>query len=113
FSTEGTYALRLTASDGASSVSDDLTVMVNSQAQPLRIESVAWSGGTSSVLHIHFTAVAGQSYIVECRDSLSTGSWLKLTDVPSQDFTQPMDFPDSTDTNSATRYYRIANPLQP
>src|SRR5207247_3249873 len=113
FSTAGTYALRLTARDGASAVSDDLTVTVNSQVQPLRIESVAWSGGTSSVLHIRFTAVAGQSYIVECRDSLSSGSWLKLADVPSQDVTQPVDFPDSTVTNSATRYYRIANPQQP
>jgi hypothetical protein len=113
FSTAGTYALRLTANDGALSVSDDLTVTVNSQVQPLRIESVAWTGGTSSVLLIHFTAVAGQSYTVQCRDSLSTGSWLKLTDVPSQDFTRTVDVPDSTITNLATRYYRIVTPQQP
>ncbi len=105
--------MRLTASDGASLASDDLTVTVNSQFQPLRIESVAWSGGISSVLHIHFTAVAGQSYVVECRDSLSTGSWLKLADVLSQDLTQTVDVPDSTITNSATRYYRIVTVQQP
>ena len=113
FSTAGTYALRLTARDGASAVSDDLTVTVNSQVQPLRIESVAWSGGTSSVLHIHFTAVAGQSYTVQCRDSLITGSWLKLADVASQLLTQTVDVPDSTVTNSTTRYYRIVTPQQP
>jgi hypothetical protein len=79
----------------------------------LRIESVTWSGGTSSVLHIQFTAVAGQSYVVQCRDSLSTGSWLKLTDVPSQELTQTVDVPDWTVTNSATRYYRIVAVQQP
>ena len=113
FSTAGSYTLRLTSRDGASSASDDLTVMVNSQVQLLRIESAAWSAGTSSVLHIRFTAVAGQSYSVQYRDSLGTGSWLKLTDVPSQPLTQTMDVTDSTVTNSATRYYRIVTPQQP
>ncbi len=113
FSTNGAYVLRLTAGDGPLSASDDMTVTVNGQVQPLRIESVAWSGGTSSVLHIRFTAVAGQSYSVQCRDSLGTGSWLKLTDVPSQPLTQTMDVSDSTVTNSATRSYRIVTPQQP
>jgi hypothetical protein len=113
FSTAGTYALRLTASDGASSVSDDLTVTVNAEAQPLRIESVVWSEGASSVLHIRFTAVAGQSYTVQCRDTLFNATWVKLADVPSQDSTQTADVIDSTVTNSVTRYYRIVTPQQP
>jgi hypothetical protein len=113
FSTAGTYALRLTASDGASSVSDDLTVTVNDEAQPLRIESVVWSEGASSVLHIRFTAVAGRSYTVQCRDAFFNGSWVKLADVPSQDSTQTAEVTDSTVTNSVTRYYRIVTPQEP
>ncbi len=50
---------------------------------------------------------------MQCRDSLSTGSWLKLADLPSQDLTQTVDVPDWTVTNSATRYYRIVTVQQP
>jgi hypothetical protein len=113
FSTAGTYALRLSANDGALSVSDDLNITVNSQFQPLRIESVAWTGGTASVLYIQFTAVAGQSYTVQYCDALSTAGWLKLTDVASQPVTQTAEVPDWTVTNSVTRYYRIVTPQQP
>jgi len=111
FSTAGTYVLRLTAADGASSVSDDLAVAVNGQVQPpLRIDSVDWSSGTPSVLQIRFTAVAGQTYTVQYRDSLSAGGWLKLADV--QPVTQSVEVPDPTVTNSTTRYYRLVTPQQ-
>ena len=111
FSTAGTYVLRLTASDGASSVSDDMTVAVNGQVQPpLHIDSVDWSSGTSSVLQIRFTAVAGQTYTVQYRDSLSAGGWLKLVDA--QAVAQTVEVTDPTVTNSTTRYYRIVTPQQ-
>jgi len=112
FSTAGAYVLRLTANDGASSVSDDLAVTVNGQVQaPLRIDSVDWSSGTSEVLQIRFTAVAGQTYTVQYRDSLSAGGWLKLTDI-QKPVTQTVEVPDPTVTNSTTRYYRIVTPQQ-
>ena len=111
FSTAGAYVLRLTASDGASSASDDITVAVNGQVQPpLHIDSVDWSSGTSSVLQIRFTAVAGQTYTVQYRDSLSAGGWLKLADV--QPVTQSVEVADPTVANSTTRYYRIVTPQQ-
>jgi len=111
FSTAGTYVLRLTASDGASSVSDDMTVAVNGQVQPpLHIDSVDWSSGTSSVLRVRFTAVAGQTYTVQYRDSLSAGGWLKLVDA--QAVAQTVEVTDPTITNSTTRYYRIVTPQQ-
>ena len=102
FSTAGAYVLRLSASDGASSVSDDMAVTVNGQVQP--------PSGTSSVLQIRFTAVAGQTYTVQYRDSLSAGGWLKLADV--QPVTQSVEVTDPTVTNSTTRYYRIVTPQQ-
>ena len=111
FSTAGAYVLRLTASDGASSASDDITVAVNGQVQPpLHIDSVDWSSGTSSVLQIRFTAVAGQTYTVQYRDSLSAGGWLKLVDA--QAVAQTVEVTDPTVTNSTTRYYRIVTPQQ-
>ena len=107
--------LRLTASDGPSSASDDLTITVNGPDQsPLRIESVSLSGGTTSpVLRIGFTAAAGLGYTVQFRESLNGGAWLKLRDIPSQPVSQTVEVTDSTITNSAARYYRIVTPQQP
>ena len=90
-----------------------MVITVNAQTQqPLRIESVDWSGGTSSVLRIRFTAVAGQTYTVQCRDSLSAGGWSKLVDVQNQPVTQTVEVTDSTVSASTTRYYRIVTPQQ-
>src|SRR5207249_8194211 len=114
FSTPGTYILRLSASDGALSATDDLSVTFISQAQPLRIESAAWTGGSNApALRIRFTAMAGLSYTVQYRDSVDAGAWLKLTDVPSQSDAGTVEVSDSTMMNSASRYYRIVTPQQP
>ena len=97
------------------SASDDLTVTVNGPNQlPLRVESVSWSGGgTSPGLRIGFTAIAGQTYTVQYRQSLSAGGWSKLQDVSSQPLTQNVVVNDPAVTNSTTRYYRIVTPQQP
>jgi len=79
---------------------------------PFRIESVDWWGGTSSVLHIHFTAVASLTYTVQYRNSLIIDGWSKLTDVPASVATQSVEVRDATG-NSMTRYYRIVTPQQP
>jgi hypothetical protein len=87
---------------------------VNGQVQqPLRIDSVDFTGGTSSLLHLRFTATAGQTYTVQYRDSLMIGNWFKLTDVPNQWATQQIEITDASMTNSTTRYYRIVTPQQP
>ena len=115
FSVSGTYVLRLTVGDGALLASDDLTVTVNGPNQPpLRVESVSWSGGgTSPGLRIGFTAIAGQTYTVQYRQSLSAGGWSKLQDVSSQPLTQNVVVNDLAVTNSTARYYRIVTPQQP
>ena len=79
---------------------------------PFRIESVDWWGRTSSVLHIHFTAVASLTYTVQYRNSLIIDGWSKLTDVPASVATQSVEVRDATG-NSMTRYYRIVTPQQP
>ena len=95
-------------------VFDDMTVTVNSPVQPtLRIGSVDFSGGTSPLLRIRFTAVAGQTYTVQFCDALSTGYWSKLRDFPAPETTQTVEATDSGTTDSTTRYYRIVTPQQP
>jgi hypothetical protein len=113
FSTNGTYVLRLTANDGAAAVSDDLVVTVYPSFLPPRIESSVWSAGPPPSFRITFTALAGLSYTVQYRDSLTTGGWLKLADVPAQSTTQSVAIPDATAPNSSRRYYRIVTPAQP
>jgi len=160
FSTPGIYTLRLTASDGALTVTDDVAINVGGEtfgqwkaryftsteladasvsgdnADPdadgfsnyqeyvsgtdprdvrsrLQIDSTAWVGGPGSGAQIRFTAVAGRSYTVQYRDSLSGGAWLKLHDVEPPLTTQAVEVVDSAGDHPATRYYRLITPSQP
>jgi hypothetical protein len=114
FSAGGNYVLRLTANDGALAASDDIGVTVNGSAQPpFRIDSVTYSSIPAPMVRLRFTATAGQTYTAQYRNSLSTGSWLNLTNIPAQGVTQPVDVTDTGMTNSATRSYRIVSPQQP
>jgi hypothetical protein len=112
FSAPGVYILRLAANDGAASASDDLTVTVNAAAPELRVDSIDFTGGAAPAVRIHFTAVAGQTYTVQYRNSLASGSWAKLADVPSQGTTRIVEIPDDGISVSTTRYYRIVSPQQ-
>jgi hypothetical protein len=114
FSTSGTYVLRLGATDGSASADDDLTVVVEDQVQPLlRIESVELPNGTSGNLRLRFTAVLGQTYTVQVRDSLTTGSWRKLVDVPAPAVTGSVAVSDPDTASFPARYYRLVSPAQP
>jgi hypothetical protein len=74
---------------------------------PFLIESIDWVQSPSPHVLLRFTAVAGQTYTVQCRNSLSTGNWLTLTNVPSPPVTQTANVIDSALSNAPTRYYRI------
>ena len=60
---------------------------------------------------IQFTAQAGKGYTIQCRDSLSTGAWARLTDIAAPAGTQTATFDDLTVL--AQRFYRIATPTVP
>jgi len=114
FSSAGVYVLRVTATDGAVPVSDTVSVIVNGGTLPeLRVYSIALSPDGSSLVRIRFTAVAGQSYTVQFRDSLSSGGWSKLSDVPAPVSTGTFEVTDGGMSASASRYYRIVSPQQP
>jgi hypothetical protein len=111
FSAAGTYVLRLTATDGALSTSDDLTVTANPQIQP--VDSVDIIAGASLFLRLRFTAAASQTYTIQYRDSLTDGTWSKLTDVRGQSSAQTVEILDPILPASAQRFYRIVTPQQP
>jgi hypothetical protein len=74
---------------------------------PFFIESIAWVQTPSPHVVLRFTAVAGQTYAVQYRDSLIAGNWLLLTNVPSPPFTQTVNVLDAALSNAPARYYRI------
>ena len=96
--------------DGALTTTDQVTVTVTGQSLPLRIESAQFTGGAGAGLHIRFNANAGQSYGVEYRNSLSSGSWTTLTNIPPQATSQSIEVIDGGVAGAATRFYRIRTP---
>jgi hypothetical protein len=60
---------------------------------------------------IQFTAQAGKGYTIQYRDSLTAGTWLRLTDIAAAGSTQVVTFDDLTAVPQ--RYYRIATPTVP
>jgi hypothetical protein len=81
-----------------------------SAGSALRIETVNW---TETEFKLSFTAVAGKSYTVQCRDSLSAGIWIKLHDVDIQSVTQRVEITDTAVQGINARYYRLVTPRLP
>jgi len=85
--------------------------------------SRTWTVSTGTMLRItsanrvgnectlHFIAEAGKTYSVQFRDSLTTGAWMKLTDVAAQPSTGDYSVTDSAATGES-RFYRIVSPAQ-
>jgi hypothetical protein len=114
FSTPGSYVLRLMASDGVLSNTDDISITVNSTVQsPPEVESVNIAPGPPALFHLKFIATAGQTYTVQYATSFPSGTWLKLSDVSAQSSTQEMDITDSSGLGDTRRFYRIVTPAQP
>jgi hypothetical protein len=62
---------------------------------------------------LEFNAVAGRAYSILWRDFVESGTWIKLTDVPSAGTTQPVQLVDDTLGSRTQRYYRIVTPPVP
>ena len=76
----------------------------------LNFEAEILSG---NIFSITFTAMAGKSYTVQYRDSLSSGFWQKLADVAPQAASTVLRVNDNGANSSANRYYRIVTPAVP
>jgi hypothetical protein len=80
----------------------------NNPASYLRIDAIQVVGGQA---WIEFIAVAGKTYTVQFRDSLTGGAWQTLGNVPAQPVTQSITLPHNVGTPQ--RYYRLVTPAQP
>ncbi len=76
----------------------------------LKVGTVARVGGNVTIA---FVATAGKTYSVQSRDSLSSGNWVALTNVPAQAVTQTVTVTDTTASGSAQRFYSVVTPASP
>jgi hypothetical protein len=67
----------------------------------------------SGAAAIRFTRVAGRSYSVQYRNSLATGSWQKLADVPAASTTATVQVSDPSAGGATSRFYRLVTPKLP
>jgi len=59
---------------------------------------------------LSFTAQAGKTYAIQFRDSLATGNWQDLIDVPAESSARLYTFTDSLPPGTRTRFYRLVIP---
>jgi len=76
----------------------------------IRIDSIAIL--VRSVV-VRFRQVAGRSYTLQYRNSLTQASWLTLADYPAQGTTVWRETSDPVPSGNAARFYRLVSPLQP
>ena len=60
---------------------------------------------------IQFTAQTGKGYTIQYRDSLTIGTWQRLTDIAAPPTTQTATFNDLAAL--AQRFYRVVTPATP
>jgi hypothetical protein len=60
-----------------------------------------------------FTAVAGHSYTIQSRDTLATGPWQRLADVPPPVTNSATFVNDLPGASHSSRYYRLVTPMLP
>ena len=79
----------------------------NNSASYLRIDGITVNNGAS----LTFGAISNRTYTIQFLDSLNTGAWLKLMDIPARTNNRVETILDSAYTTN--RLYRLATPLQP
>jgi hypothetical protein len=79
-------------------------------ADVLALGNVGW-GGTGAELR--FRAVAGKSYSILVRSSLTEGDWVRLADVPVVEVSGEIVVVDAEAVVEAGRYYRLVTPQLP
>lgn len=76
----------------------------------LQLESIT-AGATGVVLR--FAAGANRSYSLLYRESLESGPWLKLADVPAEPVLRQVLITDSASLEGSRRFYRVVTPALP
>ena len=65
---------------------------------------------SSNGVRLSFTAQAGKTYAIQFRESLTTGEWEELIDVPAEGSIRLYSFTDSLPPGTRTRFYRLIIP---
>jgi hypothetical protein len=81
----------------------------NDGASALRFHQITANGGSVTML---FLATSNRTYSVLHRQSLETGTWLKLNDIPAHSTNRMVNVTNVTG-GAATRFYRLVTPAQP
>ena len=110
FSAAGKYVLRLSATDGLLERTSDVTITVFDTARPPTVDSSGVVRGPAPIFWLTFTTAPGASYTVEFRDSLTSGAWTKLTDIPAEETARMATVSDPSLAQAPGRYYRIVTP---
>lgn len=96
--------------DGATNLQEFLAgTDPQSALSHLKIEASILSAGA---VRLQFNALANRSYTVLYKTSLDAPAWLKLQDIPATTTDRTITIDDAP-TLPASRFYRIATPLQP
>ena len=66
--------------------------------------------GAATLAVLEFNAVAGKTYSIVYSDALSTGTWLRLIDIPPQQTTRNLTIYDSSVEPATPRFYRLRTP---
>ena len=108
FSVPGDYVLKLTADDGASTVSDHVNVRVLPGVTPQPVvESAVIGGDAEPVLIFKFNTAPGWRYKIEYCDSLTDADWQVLAEYPVQSETRLITVSDPVSTERPSRFYRV------
>ncbi len=96
-------------SDGQSNLSEFLSgTDPRNAASRFGISSIVPVGPDG--VRLSFTAQAGKAYAIQFRDSLTTGNWQELIDVPAEGNARLYTFTDSLPPGTRTRFYRLIVP---
>jgi hypothetical protein len=108
FSVPGDYVLKLTADDGASTVSDHVNVRVLPGVTPQPVvESAVIGGDAEPVLIFKFNTAPGWRYKIEYCDSLTDADWQVLAEYPVQSESRLITVSDPVSTERPSRFYSV------
>jgi hypothetical protein len=94
--------------DGQSNLAESIAgTGAQNPASVLKASVTKVAGG----FRIQFTAQAGTGHTIQYRNSLTAGTWLRLSDIAAPATTQGITYDDIT--AQPQRYYRIATPIVP
>jgi hypothetical protein len=78
-----------------------------------RLSAIVVATATPGQLAVRFTAVAGKSYTVRCKNSVTDPTWMKVADIFPQGSDTLLTVPDPGSVGRPQRFYQVVTPQQP